>query len=105
MEWQEYCEMTEQTAVYPQENRLEYLALGLANEAGEVAGLVKKKLRGDYSADRAEFYQKLSKELGDVAWYLGQLSYHYAQNILSQNLDKLLDRKKRGVLKGSGDDR
>lgn len=105
MDWNEYCKKTQDTAVYPESNRLEYLALGLANEAGEVAGVVKKKLRGDFDKDMPTFWVKFDKELGDVAWYLGQLSYHYCQMVLEHNLAKLLGRKERGTLKGSGDDR
>lgn len=105
MEWEEYCRRTQDTAVYPEETKLEYLSLGLANEAGEVAGLVKKRLRGDFDKSTIDFYAKISKELGDVAWYLAQLSFHYDRLILEKNLAKLADRKVRGVLKGSGDDR
>ena len=101
----EYCERTGDTAVYPPEHRLEYLSLKLAGESGEVADLVGKRLRGDYDDNPAAFYEKLYKELGDVAWYLGQLSWHFAPEVLERNLEKLADRKRRGVLKGSGSDR
>ena len=49
-------------------NTLEYCVLGLVNEAGEVAGVVKKWLRGDY--DEATMREKMGKELGDVLWYV-----------------------------------
>ena len=38
----EYVELTKQTAIYPPDTFLEYLTLGLASEAGEVSGVVKK---------------------------------------------------------------
>lgn len=49
-------------------NTLEYCVLGLVNEAGEVAGVVKKWLRGDY--DEATMRDKMLSELGDVLWYV-----------------------------------
>lgn len=49
-------------------NTLEYCVLGLVNEAGEVAGVVKKWLRGDY--DETVMREKMLGELGDVLWYV-----------------------------------
>lgn len=49
-------------------NTLEYCVLGLVNEAGEVAGVVKKWLRGDY--DETVMREKMIGELGDVLWYV-----------------------------------
>jgi len=47
---------------------LPYLCLGLTSEAGEIAGLMKKRLRdGQWSADAA------ADELGDVAYYFARL--------------------------------
>ena len=43
----DYQERAKSTAVYPSERALEYLSLGLASEAGEVASLVSKWVRGD----------------------------------------------------------
>ena len=62
MDWKEYCERTEDTAIYPKEKRLEYLAMGLAGEAGEVANLVKKYIRGDFEDDMPTFWQRLEGE-------------------------------------------
>ena len=47
MQASEYQEKTKLFAVYPELQSLEYLGLGLASEAGEVAGKIKKWLRGD----------------------------------------------------------
>lgn len=105
MEWNDYCKATEETAIYPKDKRLEYLAMGLAGEAGEVANLVKKYIRGDFVNDMPTFWKRLEGELGGTAWYLGQLSLHYCQSVLEHNLEKLRDRKRRGVLQGSGDER
>jgi NTP pyrophosphatase (non-canonical NTP hydrolase) len=55
-----------QGAADPRE--LSYLGLGLAGEAGEVAGEIKKRLR-DGKLDAA----RLADELGDVAYYWTRL--------------------------------
>ena len=102
----EYQEFTKTTAVYEPEVELEYLTLGLVNEAGEVAGVVKKYFRGDFCTDDASV--KVRKELGDVMWYISQLCNHYGfsiDSLILDNMDKLTSRKKRGVIKGSGDER
>ena len=101
MEFNDYQEKTEETAIYPKENAVEYLALGLNGEAGEVAEKVKKAIRDDKELD-------LEKELGDVLWYLSQLSKELGINlddVANTNLDKLFDRKERGKIQGDGDDR
>ncbi len=50
----------------------------------------------------------MSKELGDVLWYVAQLASELdldLDEIARENLEKLLSRQQRGVLSGSGDDR
>lgn len=47
MNFNEYQNKAHSTAVYPKEKAFEYLATGLASEAGEVASLVSKWIRGD----------------------------------------------------------
>lgn len=82
------------------------LALGLTEEAGEIAGKVKKYLRGDY--DFEELKKQVSKEAGDQLWYLNEILSVLdlkLSDIAQQNLDKLADRRKRGVILGSGDHR
>jgi NTP pyrophosphatase (non-canonical NTP hydrolase) len=84
-----------------------YSVLGLANEAGEVAGVLKKALRDD-GAITDGVRSKLNKELGDTGWYQAEtatnakLSLEY---VVETNLNKLSDRAERGVLQGSGDNR
>ena len=43
----EYLQFTRTTAIYPKDRELEYLGLGLASEAGEVCGKLKKVIRDD----------------------------------------------------------
>jgi NTP pyrophosphatase (non-canonical NTP hydrolase) len=82
--------------------------LGLSGEASEVAEKVKKAIR-KYGYD--EFFidtEELAHELGDVLWYVSLLADcldYKLSDIAKMNLDKLYDRKKRGVIKGEGDKR
>ena len=87
MELNKYQEWTNTTAIFPKEKALEYLALGLVSEAGEVAGKVKKLIR-DGKIDTND----LIAELGDVFWYLAQLCEHChikAEYVLKLNHNKL----------------
>lgn len=81
------------------------LAMGVADEAGEVLGKYKKSLRdSDEVLDREEIIQ----ELGDVLWYVALLSDELEislDEIAKENLAKLGSRKQRGVIAGSGDHR
>lgn len=82
------------------------LALGICGEAGEIAEKVKKYLRGDYPLENLK--KHVSKEAGDKLWYLSEFLSIFdikLSDVAQQNLDKLADRRKRGVIIGSGDDR
>lgn len=105
MRFNDYQEKAYATAIYPDSANVIYPALGLAGEAGEVANKVKKLVRGDtISLNRDE----MIGELGDVLWYLAVLAEDLgiSLNVVAErNLKKLADRKARGVLQGSGDNR
>jgi NTP pyrophosphatase (non-canonical NTP hydrolase) len=98
-----YQDFTDSTAIYPPEKGLEYTALGLASEAGEFAGKVKKMIR-----DKTYDTEAMIAELGDVLWYVAraaaELDYHLS-TIAEMNVEKLKSRKERNVLGGSGDER
>lgn len=110
LDFDTYQNQSQSTAIYPgwgtgSLGALSYVALGLTGEAGEVANKVKKLIR-DGDSDQAR--QAIIEEIGDVIWYLAQLSSELDTNlsVLAQaNLDKLADRKARDVLGGSGDNR
>jgi NTP pyrophosphatase (non-canonical NTP hydrolase) len=94
------------TTALPSARNSNYMLLGLLNEAGEMTGVVKKYLRGDYGDEI--MLQKLTKEIGDTLWYLAGFASTMGINldeIAQANLDKLQDRMKRGVLMGDGDNR
>lgn len=103
MNFNHYQKQTEKTAVYPDEEALSYLALGVSGEAGEVAEKIKKHKRGD-DLD----LEKARKEIGDVLWYLARLSDELGfdlGDVAEENLRKTQDRDQRGKIKGEGDDR
>jgi NTP pyrophosphatase (non-canonical NTP hydrolase) len=104
-----YQEKACDTAIFPKNKAMEYLTLGLTGEAGEIANKVKKFIRDgavkdEYLAKRIE----IGYEIGDVLWYCAVLAEELDMNlghIMENNLQKLADRKKRGTLSGSGDNR
>jgi NTP pyrophosphatase (non-canonical NTP hydrolase) len=108
VEISEYQRLARRTAQYPREAWLAYPALGLAGEAGEVAEHAKKTIRDDGGVLSDERRAAMSKELGDVLWYVAQLASELEldlDEIAQGNLEKLLSRQRRGVLSGSGDER
>jgi NTP pyrophosphatase (non-canonical NTP hydrolase) len=105
----DYQRRSRATAVYPDAgHNLTYPALGLCGEAGEAAEKVKKAIRDDGGALTGERRAALAAELGDVLWYVAQLATEAGldlDEIAEENLSKLLSRKDRNVLQGSGDTR
>jgi NTP pyrophosphatase (non-canonical NTP hydrolase) len=82
--------------------------LGINGEAGEVAEKLKKIIRDKDSVISQDDKQELSKEVGDVLWYLAVFAHQLGvdlEDIAQANLDKLQSRKQRGVIGGSGDNR
>jgi NTP pyrophosphatase (non-canonical NTP hydrolase) len=117
MNFNEYQEAALSTAVYGKaqegvDGNLVYPAMGLAGEAGEYVDKVKKHWRNtqSMSAGNMDAQQKVefAKELGDVLWYLAvsakELGFSLEQ-IAQMNIDKLRDRRARGVIKSQGDNR
>jgi NTP pyrophosphatase (non-canonical NTP hydrolase) len=100
----EYQILAHRTANYNPEQWLEYLALGLAGEAGELAGKVSKVFRGDKEAD----HKAWAYELGDVLWFVSEMADmmgYDLEEIATMNYEKLKSRDERGVIKGDGDNR
>lgn len=87
---------------------LTYAILGLANEAGEVAGVMKKIIRDGNGQLTEENLAKIDSENGDVNWYNAEVATNCGTPlnlIVESNLAKLESRKERGVIQGSGDNR
>lgn len=104
-----YQKFTNSTAVYPKRGKnIVYPTLGLVGEAGEVAEKVKKIIRDNKGKITKEKKEELLKEIGDVLWYISQVSYELntsLEDIVNINVDKLTSRIKRGKVHGSGDNR
>lgn len=85
-----------------------YPTLGLTNEAGEVAGKVKKIFRDRGGVVTDDDRAALMLELGDVHWYLAELCTQLGidlEDVAAANLAKLQGRMARGTMAGDGDDR
>lgn len=97
-----------ETATYSEKYSIIYPALGINGEAGEVAEKVKKVIRDNKGIFDIEKRKEIAKEIGDVLWYCATLSYDlgYSLDEIGQmNRDKLMSRKLRNMIGGSGDNR
>lgn len=102
----DYQNWTISTSVYPGAgehgfNEALYLTLGLSSESGEVAGKVKKIIRGD-TVDP----ESLVSEMSDVLWYLTRMCDNLGFNLedlADYSYKKLESRKATNTIKGSGD--
>lgn len=108
----EYQQQARKTALYPEHAQVLYPALKLAGEAGEVAEKIGKMIRdqGLQPGDALTEAQRddLTKELGDVLWYIANLAADIGVDlgdVGALNLEKLFSRLERGVIGGSGDNR
>jgi len=107
MNLDEYQRESRRTAIYPAIGHpVVYPTLGLANEAGEVAGKIKKIFRDKNGAIGDAERAALQAELGDVLWYLAQVATELGlslDDVAAANLEKLRSRQQRGTLGGDGD--
>ena len=109
MDFKTYQNKARKTAMYPNigSNHI-YPTLGLVGEAGEVAEKVKKILRDKKGIIDKDSKFEIMKELGDVLWYIANLSSELGFNlndVAETNLIKLQNRLIRDKLSGSGDNR
>ena len=109
MDFDNYQKSAKKTAIYPNKgNNLVYPTIGLSGETGELANKVKKVIRDHDGVITKEMKLDISKELGDVLWYVAALAWELGlplSSIAKENLKKLSSREKREKLGGSGDNR
>jgi len=109
MNFTDYQTKSRATAKYPAIGHpVIYPTLGLVNEAGEVAGKIKKVFRDKNGEISPETREALKAELGDVLWYLAQTCTELElslDEVAEYNITKLLDRQARGKIQGDGDNR
>jgi len=87
---------------------LTYFTLGIAGETGEFVDKIKKVWRDDGNIMSDEKRDEVVRELGDVLWYIAQISTELGvslDEVAAKNIEKIFDRKDRGVLGGDGDNR
>lgn len=109
MTFEEYQNKSRETAFYPGlGSNFIYPTLGLVGESGEVAEKIKKILRDKEGVINEDSRKEIAKELGDVLWYLAQLSSELnlsLDDVAKMNIEKISSRKERNVLSGDGDNR
>ena len=104
----EYMQAALETAVYPEEYRIIYPALGMTGEAGEVADKVKKVIRDDNQNFSAARKIASAKEVVDVLWFCATMAHDLGftlEEVGIINIEKLKSRQERDVIGGSGDNR
>ncbi|NBP04121.1 MAG: hypothetical protein EBU90_29310 [Proteobacteria bacterium] len=108
MNLNEYQRAAIGTAIFPRDNAIPYVLLGLSGEVGEVCNKYKKIIRDKNNQISESDRTALRDELGDVLWYLATALYELGwdmETTAAVNLNKLSLRQKRGTLGGSGDKR
>ena len=106
MDFNEY-QMMARTTRLESAKLLQYAVLGLASEAGEVAGVLKKYLR-DTNQSPTTLAANMAGELGDVLWYVAAICDDLGlemKDVAQANIKKLADRQARNAIQGSGDNR
>ena len=103
MDLNQYQIASRRTALYPEVgNNPIYPTLGLVGESGEVADKVKKVIRDNNGIFDSVSKQAIKLELGDVLWYVAQLTTELGFDLVdvaNSNLLKLNSRKNREVWK------
>lgn len=85
-----------------------YPCLKICGEVGEIAEKVGKLYRDKGGTLDEEQKEALIKELGDVLWYIAEVSTVIGvplDQVALKNIQKLHDRMMNGTLQGDGDER
>lgn len=111
MDFNEYQELTQSTAIYPGQGGiggLNYSIIGMVGEAGEVANRFKKVLRDDASILTRESRAEILAECGDTLWYLTRICEELGESleyVAASNIAKLQERATRNKIVGTGNNR
>lgn len=92
----------------PMNHPIVYPTIGPVNEAGEVAGKIKKIFRDQNGQITEKDRQSLKSELGDVLWYLTQICTELGltlEEVAETNITKFPSKRERGKIGGDGDNR
>jgi NTP pyrophosphatase (non-canonical NTP hydrolase) len=84
-----------------------YPLLGLIGETGETAEKIIQSIVSKNTQEE-EFKKEVTKEVGDILWYLGEICTKLNINLddaAQKNIEKLFSRKDRNQIKGNGDNR
>ena len=104
----EYQRAAVGTAIFPRDNAIPYVLLGLSGEVGEVCNKYKKIIRDKNNQMSESDRTALRDELGDTLWYLAATLHELGwdmETTAAVNLNKLSLRQKNNTLGGSGDNR
>lgn len=123
MDFDDYQEQADATAVYPISARIVYPAGKLAGEAGELCNKIFKGFRDPHASNTSvepktlmlqfdhyclKHKDKLIDELGDILWYVNALASDLdvrLADVAHRNIQKLRSRQDRDKIKGEGDER
>ena len=103
----EKYDLGEKSAVFTNPALVEKV-LGLSGEAGETADKFKKIIRDKNGVPSEEDVEAIKKELGDVLWYVANISRYLDisfSDVAETNLKKLESRYSRNKIHGFGDER
>lgn len=119
----EYLELIKETYDPETAEHILFCMVGVAGEAGEIANMCQKAMRGDFNAEdlriaeckeheicEIDWFQrkKLICEMGGVFYFLHALCWKLGvspEDVMYLNKLVLMQRKLRGTIRGDGDGR
>lgn len=120
----EYMDMIKQTYGPDCDDHVLFCMVGVAGEAGEIANMAQKAMRGDFKAAHmvppGDFHamqlyeqevgqrRKLIEEMGGLYYFFRALCWQLGvepEEVMAVNAEKLRSRLKRGTIRGDGDGR
>lgn len=93
-EYQEFCDFTAGKMQGDREKQIMIWGLGVAGEAGDVAGCIKKTYGHDNDQTSG-----IKENLGDTLWYITEICNFYGwtlQEVIDENVTKLKKRYPEG---------